>query len=109
MEIREPVEIRAIPVAVSADACILSGESGHWGNLRRLDTDEEGFRLRDAQSQNTDHVRTRSASLRWGEGRQDVKTYGHTGRSLPVWLFLLPENCISVLWPVRSGLNKGSR
>ena len=26
VEIREPVEIRAIPVAVSADACILSGE-----------------------------------------------------------------------------------
>ena len=51
----------------------------------------------------------RSASLRWGEGRQDVKTYGHTGRSLPVWLFLLPENCISVLWPVESRLNKGSR
>ena len=41
-EIREPVEIRAIPVAVSADACILSGESGHWGNLRRLDTGAGG-------------------------------------------------------------------
>jgi hypothetical protein len=26
-----------------------------------------------------------------------------------VWLFLLPENCISVLWPVESRLNKGSR
>ena len=34
---------------------------------------------------------------------------GHIGRSLPVWLFLLPENCISVLWPVVSRLNKGSR
>ena len=87
----------------------LAERSGHWGNLRRLDTDEGGVSLRDAQSQNTDHVRTRSASLRWGEGRQDVKTYGHIGRSLPVWLFLLPENCISVLWPVVNRLNKGSR
>lgn len=50
----------------------------------------------------------RSAALKWGEGRQVVKIYGHTGRSLPVWLFLLPENCISVLWPVVNRLNKGS-
>ena len=58
-------------------------------------------------SQNTDHVRTRSASLRWGEGRQDVKTYGHTGRSLPVWLFLLPKNRIQVLWPGSSRAEQG--
>ena len=41
VEIREPVGIRAIPVAVSADACILSGEFRSLGKPEKA-----GYRRR---------------------------------------------------------------
>ena len=49
------VKADAVPAAVSADVCILSEKSGHWGNLRRRDAGDGGFSSR-CVSQNTDHV-----------------------------------------------------
>ena len=62
MEIREPVEIRAIPVAVSADACILSGEFRSLGKPEKAGGGVDGL-VRTCQSEDLQTVRFKARSI----------------------------------------------